>query len=420
SRSPLLVSLFPSATSSRPSGNKLKSQSVGSKFKSQLTILLEKLQSTGTHFVRCIKPNNQMDAWNFDGAAILSQLQCAGMTSVLKLMQDGFPSRTSFGDLYSSYQRKLPPKLARLDPRLFAKCLFRALGLDQHDFQFGLTKVFFRAGKFAEFDQIFPGFPEKFENPGKSSPRELHGAPGEQELQKQLDEKKALSQKQHEAELLQQIRKGAAENEENQKRSQQEALDSMVSARLRDSDGVALIVPTAPPESSGSSSGSSTMKSSRGGVYDLKNWKYAELRDAINNSMDINLLVACEEEFRRRLRIYNEWRSRNAAKRDDAPPVRAALTVFRDSSQKQRYFKYAFDVGSPLEKTGLWFAHFSGQHVQRQLTLRPSQRPQLMIAGRDDLQMCELTLSETGLEWKSGAEISEAEFESQWKQAGGD
>ncbi|EFO99385.1 CRE-HUM-8 protein [Caenorhabditis remanei] len=152
SASPLLVSLFPSATSSRPSGNKLKSQSVGSKFKSQLTILLEKLQSTGTHFVRCIKPNNQMDAWNFDGAAILSQLQCAGMTSVLKLMQDGFPSRTSFGDLYSSYQRKLPPKLARLDPRLFAKCLFRALGLDPPDFQFGVTKVFFRAGKFAEFD----------------------------------------------------------------------------------------------------------------------------------------------------------------------------------------------------------------------------------------------------------------------------
>lgn len=95
-----------------------------------------------------------MKAWTFDGSAILGQLQCAGMASVLRLMQEGFPSRTSFSDLYSMYQKNLPPNLARLDPRLFAKCLFHAFGLDQNEFQFGLTKVFFRAGKFAEFDQV--------------------------------------------------------------------------------------------------------------------------------------------------------------------------------------------------------------------------------------------------------------------------
>ncbi|KIH48477.1 hypothetical protein ANCDUO_21453 [Ancylostoma duodenale] len=90
-----------------------------------------------------------------DGAAILSQLKCAGMASVLKLMQKGFPSRTSFADLYSMYQRQLPPDLVRLDPRLFCKCLFRALGLNNIDYKFGQTKVFFRPGKFAEFDQVF-------------------------------------------------------------------------------------------------------------------------------------------------------------------------------------------------------------------------------------------------------------------------
>ena len=95
-----------------------------------------------------------MKAWHFDGSAILGQLQCAGMASVLRLMQEGFPSRTSFSDLYSMYEKSLPPTLARLDPRLFSKCLFHALGLDQNDFQFGNTKVFFRAGKFAEFDQV--------------------------------------------------------------------------------------------------------------------------------------------------------------------------------------------------------------------------------------------------------------------------
>lgn len=57
----------------------------------------------------------------FEGGQILSQLQCAGMGSVLELMQQGFPSRTQFSDLYNTYKSYLPPKLAQLDPRLFCK-----------------------------------------------------------------------------------------------------------------------------------------------------------------------------------------------------------------------------------------------------------------------------------------------------------
>lgn len=97
---------------------------------------------------------------HFEGGQILSQLQCSGMTSVLNLMQQGFPSRTSFADLYTMYKNFLPPALARLDPRMFCKALFKALNLKDSDFKFGLTKVFFRPGKFAEFDQIMRSDPE--------------------------------------------------------------------------------------------------------------------------------------------------------------------------------------------------------------------------------------------------------------------
>ena len=49
--------------------------------------------------------------------------------------------RTQFSELYTMYKKYLPPELARLDPRLFCKALFKALGLDDRDFKFGLTKV---------------------------------------------------------------------------------------------------------------------------------------------------------------------------------------------------------------------------------------------------------------------------------------
>ena len=119
------------ASKSRPTGNKLAFASVSSKFRSQLAQLLDKLRITGTHFVRCIKPNSTMEPSKFDGAQILSQLKCAGMASVLKLMQKGFPSRTSFADLYGMYKDLLPPKLKRLDPRLFCKVCFLFSELNQ-------------------------------------------------------------------------------------------------------------------------------------------------------------------------------------------------------------------------------------------------------------------------------------------------
>ena len=44
-----------------------------------------------------------------------------GMTTVLDLMQQGFPSRTQFSELYNMYKQYMPADIARLDPRLFCK-----------------------------------------------------------------------------------------------------------------------------------------------------------------------------------------------------------------------------------------------------------------------------------------------------------
>jgi myosin-6 len=82
------------------------------------------------------------------------------MHSVLELMQRGFPSRTSFAELYSKYEKGLPAILRRLEPRLFCRMLFRALGLSDDDYRFGTSKVFLRAGKFAEFDQLVKSDPD--------------------------------------------------------------------------------------------------------------------------------------------------------------------------------------------------------------------------------------------------------------------
>ncbi len=91
--------------------------------------------------------------------------------------------------------------------------------------------------------------------------------------------------------------------------------------------------------------------------------------------------------------------------------------------QAQRFFRVPFVSSSHKDhlnrKKGWWYAHFSGQWIVRQLELRPDKVPLLLTAGKDDLDMCELSLNETGLALKRGAEILEQEFEEAWSKHGG-
>lgn len=83
SENELLKSLFvdKNQTNNNKSSGKLTFVSVGGKFRNQLTDLMSKLRATGTHFIRCVKPNLSMVAHKFEGGHILSQLRCSGMTS---------------------------------------------------------------------------------------------------------------------------------------------------------------------------------------------------------------------------------------------------------------------------------------------------------------------------------------------------
>ena len=53
------------------------------------------------------------------------------------------------------------------------------------------------------------------------------------------------------------------------------------------------------------------------------------------------------------------------------------------------------------------------------MELHPGKDPLLLVAGEDDLDMCELSLHETGLTGRAGAEITMRDFELEWQRHGG-
>merc|ERR1712004_77892 len=258
-------------------------------------------------------------------------------------------------------------------------------------------------------------------------------------------------------------------NEENRKlneENQQERRDHELALRLaRESkSGVDdLVTSTTPPRSLNEnqvSPAATPVAQKSKAKYDLSNWKYAELRDTINTSCDIDLLEACREEFHRRLKVYHAWKAKNRKTKNgsNGPPgssgmnetenMRAPSSVMaaaantgaiaKDpsmrasnslSSDQQRYFRIPF--AKPLEgqenslspshqpPKGWWYAHFDGDWIARQMEITPESKPVLLVAGKDDMRMCELSLNETGLTRKRGAEILENEFEKAWQSNGG-
>eukprot|EP00040_Diaphanoeca_grandis_P029379 m.172059 g.172059 ORF g.172059 m.172059 type:complete len:1230 (+) comp31666_c7_seq6:107-3796(+) len=640
SKDPFIKAIFePKPGEKIPQKGKLTLISLGTKFKKQLGELMAKLNSTRANFVRCIKPNQKFVPKMFTGGDILSQLQCAGMVTVMDLMQGGFPSRTQFSELYDMYKDVLPPELKALDPRTFAKALFKALGLNEADFQFGVSRVFFRPGKFAEFDTIMKSDPAnlvalvekvvswlkkqrwkkltwacvaslKFHSKIRARAnsaivmqkvvkmyfaRQLHAprakglaslkmltsqvsplyetieklpknkekfqtavdgvmaelkkcintvktTPGmtpaeiktmEASLNTMIDKQLAALKKEQEkqklAEEAERLRKIAAEMEAERKRKEEEEKrrledlaqmdirkkmeaeqkkldeeaareeekarikaekeggDTKVQAQKKliakqEADETAMLEQERRDQELAmrlaqdhvSSSGeighvlsddaraqASTGQAKRKKAapnndvaynfgnkkqealhkkHDLSKWKYADLRDTINTSCDVDLLEACREEFHRRLKVYHAWKMKNqnkqkagnarapaslqsaATNRGAAPPPPKPKK--KENSRPQRFFRIPFirpgDKNKAGSKKGWWFAHFDGQWIARQMELHPEKEAVLLVAGRDDMEMCELSLEETGLSRKRGAEILSREFEDEWGKNGGE
>lgn len=61
---------------------------VGRKFRRQVRELLAELLNTNTHFIRCIKPNDEKAPGSFNSALVQHQLRCNGVLESIQIIQE--------------------------------------------------------------------------------------------------------------------------------------------------------------------------------------------------------------------------------------------------------------------------------------------------------------------------------------------
>ncbi|KAJ1956704.1 Myosin type-2 heavy chain 1, partial [Linderina pennispora] len=132
---------------------------LGTVFKHSLVSLMETIEATESHYIRCIKPNEAKAAWQFDAPMVLAQLRACGVLETIRISCAGYPSRLLIPEFIHRYRVLLPSEASSQansmeDVRALAVKILDSAFQESDRYQVGLTKVFFRAGMLALVEKL--------------------------------------------------------------------------------------------------------------------------------------------------------------------------------------------------------------------------------------------------------------------------
>ncbi|XP_053520207.1 unconventional myosin-Vb isoform X3 [Artibeus jamaicensis] len=135
--------------------NKEHKKTVGHQFRTSLHLLMETLNATTPHYVRCIKPNDEKLPFHFDPKRAVQQLRACGVLETIRISAAGYPSRWAYHDFFNRYRVLIKKReLANADRKAVCRSVLESLIKDPDKFQFGRTKIFFRAGQVAYLEKL--------------------------------------------------------------------------------------------------------------------------------------------------------------------------------------------------------------------------------------------------------------------------
>uniref|UniRef100_A0A8C1XM90 Myosin VAb n=1 Tax=Cyprinus carpio TaxID=7962 RepID=A0A8C1XM90_CYPCA len=129
-------------------------KSVGLQFRNSLHLLMDTLNATTPHYVRCIKPNDVKAPFMMDPHRAVQQLRACGVLETIRISATGFPSRWTYQEFFSRYRVLMRQKEIISDRKLTCQSVLERLVQNKDKYQFGKTKIFFRAGQVAYLEKL--------------------------------------------------------------------------------------------------------------------------------------------------------------------------------------------------------------------------------------------------------------------------
>ncbi|VUZ43166.1 unnamed protein product [Hymenolepis diminuta] len=124
-------------------------------FSESLKSLMEILNSTTCHYVRCIKPNDDKAPFTFCPERVMQQLRACGVLQTIKISAAGFPTRCSYEDFLSRYWQLCPQGVSQGDNPVKSSELIIQNAIEENSkYRLGKTKIFFGNGVLAHIERM--------------------------------------------------------------------------------------------------------------------------------------------------------------------------------------------------------------------------------------------------------------------------
>ncbi|XP_038872907.1 unconventional myosin-Vc-like [Salvelinus namaycush] len=148
------IKVRPARPGVKPTNKNLRT-TVGEKFRSSLYLLMETLNATTPHYVRCIKPNEEKMPFEYDSKRVVQQLRACGVLETIHISAQSYPSRWTYIEFYSRYSILMSQQEVVLtDKKQTCRTVLQRLIQDSNQYKFGRTKIFFRAGQVAYLEKL--------------------------------------------------------------------------------------------------------------------------------------------------------------------------------------------------------------------------------------------------------------------------
>merc|ERR1712066_737620 len=130
-------------------------KTVSSVYLVSLVELMNTLNATEPHFIRCLVPNTHKQPGMVEPPLIMHQLTCNGVLEGIRICMRGFPNRILYPEFKQRYWILAKKELYSSDDnKTGVYALMDKAQFDRDKYRLGHTKVFFKAGALAALEEI--------------------------------------------------------------------------------------------------------------------------------------------------------------------------------------------------------------------------------------------------------------------------
>ncbi|CAH1428642.1 unnamed protein product [Lactuca virosa] len=119
-------------------------QSVGVKFKEQLFKLIQQLENSKAHFIRCIRPNTKQLPGMYEKDFVLQQLRCSRVMEIVQILKSRYSIRLTHQEFANRFGCLLSENIICMDPLSTSLAILQQYHVPPHTYQVGYTKLFFQ------------------------------------------------------------------------------------------------------------------------------------------------------------------------------------------------------------------------------------------------------------------------------------